>query len=165
MIVNYYQAIRLFIEKLKICPFFPASSNAHQERPVTIANHPSQSSLMTEGQPVTVVGNLAEISKANIRASALAQENQDSNQIDIVHAVGRPVTQDKPPQPPIDQNIHVAHHVPINRVSDFDVLDLDLVGLKQLSKTGYSANSPTWSSYAQPAGNFPLQISQGNCMG
>ena len=114
---------------------------------------------MTEGQPVTVVGNLAEISKAATRG---AQDNFElPNAVDIVHAVGRPVDQNRPQAQPINANSQVSHNVPINHVSDYDVLDLDLAGLKQISKTGFAAEGNPWQSNAPPAGNFPLQITQG----
>lgn len=114
---------------------------------------------MTEGQPVTVVGNLAEISKGNTRG----QDNFESNVLDIVNAVGRPVDQDHQSETLNNVNSRTSHDVPINHVSDYDVLDLDLAGLKQISKTGLAAGSSPWQSTAQPAGNFPLQITQGNC--
>ena len=118
---------------------------------------------MTEGQPVTVVGNLAEISKANARATQLMQGGDTSNNLDIFHAVGRPVNEEHP-TPPMAPDLKVSHHVPINHVSDYDILDLDLAGLKQLSRTGYSPQNDGWptTSNGMAAGNFPLQITQGN---
>ena len=119
---------------------------------------------MTEGQPVTVVGNLAEINKAESRAAGMAQDSYDSNAVDIAHAVGRPVDQDTSTAAAaaMNANAKISHNVPINHVSDYDVLDLDLAGLKQISKTGLAAGENPWQTNAPPAGNFPFQITQGN---
>ena len=122
---------------------------------------PTQAPLMTEGQPVAVVGNLAEISKSNSGASAATRDSYDPVALDISHAVGRAVDQDPSIYPQNNHNLHASHNVPINHVSDYDVLDLDLAGLKQISRTGYTPENSLWQGSSPPAGNFPLQISQG----
>ena len=118
--------------------------------------------MMNEGQPVTVVGNLAQLGDNSIRDNSQYQMNEDTNVDSIYRAVGHPVEPGQPHRVQQNTDFHATHHVPINHVSDYDILDLDLAGLKQLSKTGIPMDNIAGQFDNDiPEGNYPQQITEG----
>ncbi len=120
---------------------------------------PVMNSLMSEGQPVTVVGNIAQMSEEN---SKINPSMEDSNNNDgVTTAVGHPL-EDSSQHGHVAPVAPVSHQEPINHVSDYDILALDLAGLKQLTKSGLPVESiDQQMGNGMPEGNYPQQITEG----
>ena len=148
--------------------FFSLSLGAihsHHTHPADLAGVTHRPEIFTQDESVTVVGNTAEMSKLEEEDTAKAQMNGElpGTANDLQLGIGRPINPEEK-QNSLGQNIlpstaKIAKYLPINKVTDFDILDLDLVGLKSLANTGAGQmrhkmrkpkNSNYYTSFAAP---------------